>query len=148
MAAALRMAQARLSSPTLEMIGAEAALNSPELPAFIDATISEYQKRRDMVLAGLREIPGAFCETPQGAFYLMASLPVDSAEEFARWLLTDFQKDMRTVMVAPGEGFYTTPGLGTKEVRIAYVLNTRDLKDAMEILAAGVHAYQKQVEQA
>jgi aspartate aminotransferase len=148
MAAALRMAQARLSSPSLEMMGAEAALNSPELPGFIETTIAEYQRRRDIVLEGLRRIPGSFCETPQGAFYLMASLPVESAEDFARWMLTDYQQNQRTVMVAPGAGFYTTPGLGLKEVRIAYVLNTRDLEDAMKLLGDAVNVYQGEVKQA
>lgn len=142
MAASLRMAQARLSSPSLEMMGAEAALNSPDLPAFIETTIAEYQRRRDIVLEGLKKIPGTFCKTPEGAFYLMAQLPVENAEDFARWMLTDFQRDQRTVMVAPGAGFYTTPGLGLKEVRIAYVLNTRDLEDAMNLLGEAVHMYQ------
>lgn len=144
MAAALCMAQARLSSPTLEMVGSAAALESPETPRFIDATISEYRKRRDVVLDGLRRIDGAFCEAPQGAFYVMASLPIDSSEHFARWLLTDFSRDGRTVMVAPGPGFYATPGRGTHEVRIAYVLNTVDLKHAMELLGEGVLSYQGQ----
>lgn len=148
MAASLRMAQARLSSPSLEMIGAEAALNSPDLPAFIETTISEYQRRRDIVLEGLKKIPGTYCETPQGAFYLMAQLPVENAEDFARWMLTDFQRDQRTVMVAPGAGFYTTPGLGTKEIRIAYVLNTSDLEDAMNLLGEAVQVYQGEIKQA
>ena len=148
MAAALRMAQARLSSPSLEMLGAEAALNSPDLPEFIETTIAEYKRRRDIVLEGLQNIPGSFCETPQGAFYLMASLPVENAEDFARWMLTDYQKNQRTVMVAPGAGFYTTPGMGLNEVRIAYVLNTRDLEDAMKLLGDAVNVYQGEVKQA
>jgi aspartate aminotransferase len=143
MAAALRMAQARLSSPTLEMVGATAALESPDAAAFIEETIDEYRLRRDVVLAGLREIPGALCETPQGAFYVMATLPVDDSEEFAAWLLTDFEHNGRTVMVAPGPGFYATPGLGRSEVRIAYVLNCDDLRDAMSLLAEAVAAYQR-----
>jgi aspartate aminotransferase len=144
MAAALRMAQARLSSPTLEMVGAAAALESPETPKFIDATIAEYRERRDTVLSGLRKIEGAFCKTPEGAFYVMATLPVDSSEDFARWLLTDFARDRKTVMVAPGPGFYATPGLGAQEVRIAYVLNSADLAHAMELLGEAVLAYQGQ----
>jgi len=141
MAAALRMAQARLSSPSLEMIGATAALESPDTPKFIDDTIEEYQRRRDVVMAGIGNIPGAMCETPHGAFYVMATLPLADSEDFARWLLTDFQRDGRTVMVAPGAGFYVTPGLGKNEVRIAYVLNCDDLKDAMQILGEAVKAY-------
>jgi aspartate aminotransferase len=144
MAAALRMAQARLSSPTLEMVGAAAALQSPDTPKFIADTISEYRKRRDVVVEGLKRIDGAFCKTPQGAFYVMARLPVDSSEDFARWLLTDFTRDHKTVMVAPGPGFYATPGLGEQEVRIAYVLNTGDLRVAMELLGEAVLAYQGQ----
>jgi aspartate aminotransferase len=148
MAAALRMAQARLSSPTLEMVGAAGALESPDTPKFIDATISEYRKRRDVVVEELKKIDGAFCKTPHGAFYVMASLPIDSSEEFARWLLTDFASGGKTVMVAPGPGFYATPGLGEKEVRIAYVLNTDDLKCAMKLLGEAVLAYQGQTARA
>jgi aspartate aminotransferase len=143
MAAALRMAQARLSSPTLEMAGATAALESPDAAAFIETTIEEYRRRRDVVLEGLRKIPGALCETPQGAFYVMATLPIEDSEEFAAWLLTDFEHNGRTVMVAPGPGFYATPGLGRKEVRIAYVLNCDDLRDAMALLAEAVAAFQR-----
>jgi len=142
MSAALHMAQARLSSPSLEMIGAAAALSDPHTPEFISATVSEYKARRDMVLSGLKKIDGAFCEPPQGAFYLMATLPVEQTEDFARWLLTDFKRDGKTVMVAPGAGFYATPGMGSREVRIAYVLNTADLQLAMELLGEAVLAYQ------
>ncbi len=141
MQAALHMAQARLSSPSLEMIGAAAALDAPDTPRFIDETVSEYRRRRDIVLAGVRAIQGGFCETPHGAFYVMASLPVDDTEDFARWLLTDFERDHKTVMVAPGPGFYVTPGLGHREVRIAYVLNTADLEDAMNLLGEAVEAF-------
>jgi aspartate aminotransferase len=142
MNAALHMAQARLSSPSLEMIGAAAALVDPHTPGFIDATVSEYKARRDVVLEGLKKIDGAFCEPPQGAFYLMATLPVEQTEDFARWLLTDFQRDGKTVMVAPGAGFYATPGKGSQEVRIAYVLNTSDLHLAMDLLGEAVLMYQ------
>lgn len=144
MAAALHMAQARLSSPSLEMIGAAAALDAPDTERFIRETISEFRKRRDVVIEGLKKIDGAFCKTPQGAFYVMASLPVDSCEDFARWLLTDFSRDGKTVMVAPGAGFYATPGLGMQEIRIAYVLNKVDLRRAMELLGEAVLAYQGQ----
>lgn len=144
MAAALRMAQARLSSPTLEMVGAASALEDPHTPKFVEETISEYKARRDTVLSGLRKIDGAFCKTPEGAFYVMATLPVDSSEDFARWLLTDFERNKKTVMVAPGPGFYASPGRGTHEVRIAYVLNQSDLSHAMELLGEAVHAYQGQ----
>lgn len=143
MAAALRMAQARLSSPTLEMVGAAASLDSPETPGFITRTIAEYRKRRDVVLAGVREIPGALCETPHGAFYAMATLPVEDTDDFARWLLTDFAHRGRTVMVAPGAGFYATQGMGRQEVRIAYVLNVDDLRTAMNLLGLAVQQFAK-----
>ena len=142
MRAALHMAQARLSSPTLEMVGAAAALGAPTTPGYIEETIAEYRKRRDIVMAGIRDIPGAHCETPHGAFYAMATLPVDDTEEFARWLLTDFEHEGKTVMLAPGPGFYASPGLGHHEVRIAYVLNIRDLEEAMRLLALAVRTYQ------
>jgi len=141
MAAALRMAQARLSSPTLEMVGAAASLDSPETPGFIAQTIDEYRKRRDVVLEGVHAIPKALCLTPKGAFYAMATLPVEDTEDFARWLLTDFAHEGRTVMVAPGAGFYATPGLGRSEVRIAYVLNVNDLKSAMNLLGLAVQEF-------
>jgi len=145
---ALRMAQARLSSPTLEMVGAAAALESPDTTRFIAETIDEYRRRRDVVLEGVRSIPGAMCETPHGAFYVQATLPVPDTDDFARWLLTDFNRDSRTVMVAPGAGFYASKGLGKQEVRIAYVLNCDDLKIAMQLLGEAVEAYQSVAEHA
>jgi aspartate aminotransferase len=89
----------------------------------------------------LREMPGVVAPMPKGAFYLVARLPVDDADKFAQWLLTDFHVNNETVMVAPANGFYSTPGLGKDEVRIAYVLNTEDIRKSMEILAAGLKEY-------
>jgi len=137
--AALHMGQARLCSPTLEQVGAAAAYDLDD--SYFDKMIDEYRRRRDVVYEGLMKIEGTVCLNPGGAFYIMAKLPIDDAEKFAAFLLTDYDYDGRTVMLAPGPGFYATPGLGNNECRIAYVLNTDDLKDAMDILKRGIEAY-------
>ena len=103
--------------------------------------LTEYQKRRDIIFNGISKIPGALCCQPKGAFYVIAKLPIDDGDAFAEWMLSHFEMDGATVMVAPAAGFYATPGLGKDECRLAYVLNTEDLEKAMEILAAGVEAY-------
>ena len=105
--------------------------------------VIEYQKRRDVLFEGLSGIPGVFLRKPEGAFYFVARIPVTDAEDFARYLLTDFQKAGATVMVAPAEGFYATPGLGADQVRIAYVLKESDLRASVAILAAALPAYRK-----
>jgi aspartate aminotransferase len=138
--AAMKLAQARLSPPTLGQIMGIAGLELP--PTYFDQTVAEYRRRRDAVLEELARIPGVVCQRPQGAFYIMAKLPVDDAEDFVRWLLTDFQLDGETTMMAPGNGFYATPGAGRSEVRIAYVLEEPKLRRAMGIVAAGLRAYQ------
>ena len=139
MAAAMKFAQARLSPPALAQV---VAAQAQQLPAdYFDAVKAEYARRRDVVYNALSAMPGVFAHRPQGAFYPMARLPVDDAERFVTWMLTDFQKDGWTTMVAPGAGFYATPGAGTDEVRIAYVLNPTDLERAMGIIAAGLEAY-------
>ncbi|HUG54844.1 MAG TPA: pyridoxal phosphate-dependent aminotransferase [Vicinamibacteria bacterium] len=136
---AMKMAQGRLSAPGLAQI---AAVGARELgPEYTEGVVTEYQRRRDLLFAGLSRIPGVFLRKPEGAFYFVARLPVDDAEEFARWLLSDFELRGATVMVAPAEGFYATPGLGRDEVRIAYVLKEADLEAAVEILAAALPAY-------
>jgi len=137
--ACLNMAQGRLSPPGLaQMI----ALGTVELgPEYFEGVAAEYQRRRDLLHQALSRVPGTFLRKPEGAFYCVARLPVPDAEDFARFLLTDFQKDGATVMVAPAAGFYATPGLGMDEVRIAYVLKEADLQAAVEILAAGLEAY-------
>lgn len=137
--AALHLGQARLCSPTLEQVGAAAAYELDD--RYFVKTIDEYRRRRDVVYEGLMQIPGTVCINPGGAFYIMAKLPINDAEKFASFLLTDFHLNGKTVMIAPGPGFYATPGLGQQECRIAYVLNTDDLKDAMMLLKAGVDAY-------
>lgn len=138
--AAWRFGQARLSSPTIEM---QAAIPLMQLDQnYYDALVSEFKKRRDTVVHLLTKIPGAFCVPPEGAFYIMATLPVDDTEEFARFLLADFSHQGSTTMIAPGSGFYATPGQGKTEARIAYVLNTGDLEKAMQILAKAAEAYQ------
>jgi aspartate aminotransferase len=140
-AATNRMAQGRLSPPGLaQAIAPAAAALGPD---YYRGVVTEYQKRRDTLFEGLSGIPGVFLRKPEGAFYLVARLPIADCDDFAAWLLTDFQKDGKTVMVAPASGFYVTPGLGKDEVRIAYVLKDEDLRTAVEILGAALPAYRK-----
>jgi aspartate aminotransferase len=141
MDAALRMGQARLCSPSIEQFGAASALAIGD--DYFEKMALEYQKRRDTVYDELMKIPGVVCLKPSGAFYIMAKLPVRDIEDFAKWMLTDFSLDGETTMIAPGPGFYATPGKGQDEARIAYVLNVDDLKKAMRILARGIGTYNK-----
>lgn len=143
--AILKFCQSRLSVATIDQIGAE-ALYSVD-PEFFRKSKQEYRLRRDTVISGLRKIPGVVVEEPMGAFYVMASLPVDDADKFQHWLLETFDDDGDTVMFAPGAPFYETPGKGINEVRIAYVLNREDLNRAMEVLAKGIARYQREVMQ-
>lgn len=136
---ALKFCQCRLSVATLDQV-ASAALYTVD-KSYFDAVREEYKLRRDTVIKKLKEIPGVVCAEPKGAFYLMAKLPVDSADKFQQWLLTDFEDNGETVMFAPGEGFYATAGMGTSEVRIAYVLKQQDLERAMDLLAIGIKKY-------
>jgi len=136
---ALKFAQARLSPPGLGQIAAEASIYTP--PEYFRKVNSEYTARRNFLVGALNNIPGVYCPKPKGAFYTVVSLPVDDADRFARWLLEKFEYRNQTVMVAPASGFYSTPGLGRNEVRIAYVLNTEDLKEAMEVLAEALKVY-------
>ena len=142
-AALLKFCQSRLSVATVDQVGA-AALYSVD-PSFFRSCKAEYHKRRDTVIRKLRKIPGVVVEEPMGAFYLMASLPVDNADKFQRWLLEEFSDNGDTVMFAPGAPFYETPGKGINEVRIAYVLKQQDLERAMDVLAKGIAVYQKTV---
>lgn len=137
--AALRFAQARLSPPTVDQHAAVAALGTSGDE--MDAMIREYRARRDYLLAALAAIPGVVASRPDGAFYLIADLPVDDADAFCRYLLQDFALDGETVMLAPAEGFYATPGRGRSQVRIAYVLEIPALERAVRCLAAGLGAY-------
>ncbi len=141
MGEAIKYCQARLSVATLDQV-ASAALYDVG-PEYFAAVREEYKRRRDTVVAKLKDIPGVICECPRGAFYIMAALPVDSADEFQKWLLTDFDDNGDTVMFAPGESFYATPGMGVNEIRIAYVLKQKDLERAMDLLALGIEAYNK-----
>jgi aspartate aminotransferase len=137
--AVLRFGQARLCSPTVDQIASAAAFGAPA--SYIENVLREYGTRRDVLYEELSKIPGVTTHKPAGAFYTVCKLPVEDAEKFAIWLLTDFRVDGKTVMVAPVSGFYGTPGQGLDEVRIAYVLNCDDLRTSMEILRQGLEAY-------
>ena len=139
MQAMLKFGQARLCPPTIEQVGAVAGYK--HLDSFIKEMIPEYQHRRDIVCQELEKIPGAIFKKPAGAFYIMPHLPIDDANAFAQWMLNDFSFDGATTMVAPGDGFYATPGKGKHEIRIAYVLKEADLKKAMEVLRKGIEVY-------
>ncbi|MFT5311015.1 MAG: aspartate aminotransferase [Bacteroidia bacterium] len=139
MANALKFAQARLSPPTLGQIAGEAALNTPQ--EYFDDVITEYVGRRNTLVDGLNAIEGVTCPKPAGAFYAMAELPIDSGDKFCQWMLEEFDVDGETVMMAPGAGFYSTNGIGEKQVRMAYVLNEADLKKAIKILEEGLKVY-------
>ena len=139
MATAMKFAQARLSPPTFAQIASEAALDTPQ--SYFDEVISEYRQRRDILVNALKDIEGVKVSSPKGAFYCIAELPIDDAEKFAQWLLEDYDLNGETVMVAPAAGFYSTKGLGMKEVRIAYVLKQADLLRSVEILKAAIKAY-------
>ena len=135
----MKYAQARLSPPLLGQIVAEASIEGTE--AYQKACYDEYIARRDFIIEGLNAIPGVYSPKPNGAFYTVASLPVDDAEDFCKWLLTDFRYRGETVMMAPAAGFYSTPGLGRNQVRIAYVLKKEDLAKALVILEKALEAY-------
>ena len=139
MGEALKFCQARLAVATIDQV-ASAALYDVG-PEYFDAVREEYARRRDTVVEKLQQIPGVVCSHPKGAFYLMAKLPIDNADDFQKWLLTDFDDNGDIVMFAPGEPFYTTPGKGANEIRIAYVLKQEALERAMDLLAKGIAAY-------
>ncbi len=141
MAAAMKFAQARLSPPTFAQIASEAALETPQ--SYFDEVITEYKDRRDTLINELQKIEGVKVATPKGAFYCIAKLPVKSADDFAQWLLESYDFNGETVMVAPAAGFYSTPGVGLDEVRIAYVLKKEDLIKSVEILGEALKVYNK-----
>ncbi len=145
MAAAMKFAQARLSPPTLEQIGAEAALDEPL--EYTESVKKEYVKRRDYLVEALNNIDGVICPKTSGAFYCIAQLPIDDADIFCQWLLESFDYNNETVMLAPASGFYATPGLGKNQVRIAYVLNVDSLKKAITCLEEGLKSYPGRVTQ-
>ncbi|HWY36688.1 MAG TPA: aminotransferase class I/II-fold pyridoxal phosphate-dependent enzyme, partial [Nitrosopumilaceae archaeon] len=138
-AAALKFAQARLSPPTFGQIGGEGALSTPK--SYFEKVSKEYVARRNFVIEELNKMPGVLCPKPSGAFYCIARLPIDNSDKFCQWLLEEFNFDGKTVMLAPATGFYSTPGAGTDEVRLAYVLNLEDLKHAMECLREALLKY-------
>jgi aspartate aminotransferase len=141
---ALKFAQARLSPPGLGQIVGEASIDTPD--DYFKEVNSEYTARRNYMVEALNKIPGVYCPKPKGAFYTVVKLPVDDADKFAQWLLEEFEYKNQTVMVAPGSGFYSTPGSGRNEVRIAYVLKIEDLKNAMETLSEALKVYPGKVE--
>lgn len=137
--AVMKFCQARLSPPLIGQIAAEASLDEPE--EYARETYDEYVERRKCLIDGLNRIPGVYSPIPMGAFYTMAKLPVDDSEKFCAWCLSEFSYEGQTVMMAPGAGFYTTPGAGRNEVRIAYVLNKKDLQRALIVLSKALEAY-------
>jgi aspartate aminotransferase len=135
----LKFAQARLSPPTLAQIASLAALDTPE--KYFNDVIREYKKRRDVLINGLNKIPGIRVSTPKGAFYCIVELPIDDANDFAKWLLESFSVNNQTVMVAPAQGFYSSKDIGKNQIRIAYVLNEKDLISAINILKKALIQY-------
>ena len=139
MATAMKFAQARLSPPTFAQIASEAALDTPQ--SYFDEVITEYRDRRDTLVEELNKIEGVKVGKPKGAFYCIAQLPIDNADTFAQWMLESYDLNKETVMVAPAAGFYSTPGVGLNEVRIAYVLKKSDLIRSVEILKDAISVY-------
>lgn len=137
--AVMKFCQARLSPPLVGQIIAEASLTTPQ--EYMDQVYEEYLQRRNFLIDGLNKIPGVYTPTPMGAFYTMVRLPVDDAEKFCEWCLTDFSYEGQTIMMAPGSGFYSTPGAGRNEVRLAYVLNKEDLAKALVVLEKALDEY-------
>ena len=137
--AAMKFAQARLCPPSFGQWASEAALNTPN--DYFDEVYNEYIDRRNFMVEALNNMEGVYCPMPKGAFYTVVKLPIDDADKFAQWILTDFEYKKQTVMVAPATGFYATPGLGKNEVRIAYVLKKEDLAKAMETLEVALKVY-------
>lgn len=136
---ALKFAQARLSPPSFGQIAGEAALDTPA--SYFEKVYNEYIERRDYMVAALNKIPGVNCPSPGGAFYTVVHLPVHDTDLFSQWILSDFEYENQTVMMAPASGFYSTPGLGKQEVRIAYVLKKADLEKAMKVLEEALKVY-------
>ena len=137
----MKIAQGRLCAPTIDQIGAAALYQLPK--RYCEKIREEYEARRDASYKVLMKIPGVICQKPGGAFYMTAKLPVDNAENFLRFMLTDFEDKGETVMFAPAEGFYATPGIGKEEIRIAYVLNQRAMARGVELIRLGIESYNK-----
>ncbi|MBP4139515.1 pyridoxal phosphate-dependent aminotransferase [Flavobacterium geliluteum] len=141
LATVMKFAQARLSPPTIEQIACEAAIDTPQ--SYFDEVIAEYKSRRDTLITELNKIEGVVVTKPKGAFYCIAELPIKNADDFAQWLLESYNLNGETVMVAPAAGFYSTPGMGLNQVRIAYVLNKKDLISAVNVLKEALLVYNK-----
>lgn len=141
MDAVLKFAQARLCPPTVDQLAANACVHLKD--KYFTQLTEEYKARRDLVMNELEQIPGIICKRPEGAFYIIAKLPIENAEDFIIWMLNEFSIDNETVMAAPVEGFYATPGMGRNELRLAYILCKEDLKKAMHIFRTGLAEYQK-----
>ena len=139
LATVMKFAQARLSPPTIEQIACEAAIDTPQ--SYFDEVIAEYKSRRDTLITELNKIEGIIVTKPKGAFYCIVQLPIENSEDFAQWLLESYGLNGETVMVAPAAGFYSTPGMGLNQVRIAYVLNKKDLVTAVNILKEALSVY-------
>ncbi|MGD9706714.1 MAG: pyridoxal phosphate-dependent aminotransferase [Candidatus Delongbacteria bacterium] len=137
----LKFGQARLCPPSVDQQAAEAAVDTPD--SYFTKVHTEYTKRRNIAYNELKKIPGVTVPMPMGAFYMVVGLPIDDADDFAKWMLTDFRVDNETTMVAPASGFYATPGLGKDQIRIAYVLKEEDLVKAINILKLALEAYKK-----
>jgi len=139
MATAMKFAQARLSPPSLGQVAAEAAIDTPS--EYFDKVMDEYIARRDVIVKGINNIKDAYCPNPEGAFYVVAKLPIDDSDKFCQWLLEDFSYENQTVMLAPASGFYSTRGMGKDEVRISYVLNVDDLASSVKVLDEALKVY-------
>jgi aspartate aminotransferase len=139
LAAGLKFAQARLSPGMVEQIAGQAAVDTPD--SYFEAVNKEYTKRRNTIVTALNKIDDVYCPNPGGAFYVVARLPIDNADKFCQWMLETFSYDNQTVMMAPATGFYSTPGAGTDEVRMAYVLNINDIEKAMVCLEEALKVY-------
>ena len=137
----LKFAHLRLSPPTLALVASEAALEAPD--SYLKGVIAEYSKRRNVLIEQLEKIPNVVVSHPMGAFYCIVKLPVEDAEDFSKFLLTDFHDQNQTVMLAPAKGFYSTPGVGLNEVRIAFILDSEKLIRAARILEKALQAYKK-----
>lgn len=137
----MKFCQARLSPPLIGQIAANASLNGNS--GYMQRSFDEYKSRRDFLIERLNKIPGVYSPMPQGAFYTLAQLPIEDADKFCAWCLSDFRYEGQTIFMAPASGFYVTPGLGKNEVRIAYVLNNNDLANAMTVLEKALETYKK-----
>lgn len=138
-ATALKFAQARLSAGMVAQIAGEAAVDTPD--SYFENVLTEYTRRRDLLVSSLNAMEGVFCVSPGGAFYVVARFPIDDADKFCQWMLEEFSHDGQTVMMAPATGFYSTPGAGKDEIRLAYVLNLEDISRAMTCLGRALEEY-------